>query len=212
MKRSKKLISLTFVAIFIAILFISSFAAKTYNSACVIVNCPLYSEPDFSSNKVLDCIVANEEIAFADDNAYTDENGVKWQKIKYLNHEGYIPYSNIYFTNKTESYEIQVVKAKINKMGDKVPLYKYYSDAEEPVLAINDGEKINLIVEQHSYYGEFRKVVYEGEFYFIKTENITAGLSYNQLLTVIIVSVFFGIVIITAIIIIVIRAKKVTFK
>ena len=43
-----------------------------------------------------------------------------------------------------------------------------------------------MVEKNNTSYGEYLKVIYDGEYYFVKSENVTTGLTYNQKLALII--------------------------
>ena len=206
------------LTIFIAIIFVAVFAfiasAYTYSgfSARLIISTPLYKEADFNSEKILEEIQSNEIIEIREEN-FKNSKGELWQKIVYNNvYEGYIPYGYIYFSTNNIGYTVQVVKARSMHIGEKINVYSYYTNDSEIIHTFTDGEKINLVVEQSKDYGDFSKVIIlkdgKGEIGFVKTENITAGLSYNQTIAVILTGGLIAILIIVGITVAIVMRKK----
>ncbi len=203
---TKKKYIISAIILMVAVIVFSFFASAYTNVyvAKVIISVPLYRDADFQSEIILEEIKENEilELVGAE---FKTADGEVWQKVKYNDiYEGYIPYSYIYFTTNNEGYTVQVVKAKSRYAGEKINAYKYYDDKSEIAYTFSDGEKVNIIVEQSKNYGGYSKIIVmndgKAEFAFIKTENLTAGLSYNQLLAVIIASGFAALLIIAGII------------
>lgn len=206
------------LTIFIAIIFVAVFAfiasAYTYSgfSARLIISTPLYKEADFNSEKILEEIQSNEIIEIREEN-FKNSKGELWQKIVYNNvYEGYIPYGYIYFSTNNIGYTVQVVKARSMHIGEKINVYSYYTNDSEIIHTFTDGEKINLVVEQSKDYGDFSKVIIlkdgKGEIGFVKTENITAGLSYNQTIAIILTGGLVAILIIVGITVAIVMRKK----
>lgn len=215
MWRTKKYKYITSGIVLITIAVLFSFLSSAYTNAYVaksIISVPLYKEADFQSDIVLKEIKENEILELIGTEFKTTD-GETWQKVKYNDaYEGYIPYSYIYFTTNNEGYTVQVVKAKSKSVGEKINAYKYYDDKSEIAYTFLDGEKINVIVEQSVNYGDYRKIIVmndgKSEFAFIKEENLTAGLSYNQLIAVIIASGFAVLLIMVGIIVAITVRKK----
>ena len=196
----------------VLVAFIASAYTFTEYNARLIIATPLYREADFNSDIVLEEIQGNEIIEIKEEK-FKNSKGELWQKIVYNKiYEGYIPYGYIYFSTNNLGYTVQVVKAKSMHIGQKINVYSYYDNDSEIISILTDGEKINLVVEQSKTYGDFSKIIVlkdgKGEIGFVKTENITAGLSYNQTLAIILAGGLTAILIIVSITIVIVMRKK----
>ena len=185
-RQRKKFFIMIITVLFVVFCLLSGAAATIDYTAKTIMDIPLYKEASYNSEKVLEIIKQNEPLDIVGETVI-DENGVSWIKVVYNSYyEGYIPSAYLYLKPGAEDYDIIVVKATGKSMSDEIKIYRHYDENSEVVAVLHDGEKINLIEEQDEIYGDFRKVVYNGEFCFVKAENITTGLTYNQTLAVII--------------------------
>jgi hypothetical protein len=117
-------------------------------------------------------------------------------------------YDYIYYSADNASYDITIKKATGLSMGEKIPVYDVCGEDGKTVGYLSDGEKVNVISEQNTDYGDYEKIVYDGEFRFVKSVNLTAGLSYNQKLAVIISCGVLGAVLIIVVTALFIHRKK----
>ncbi len=134
------------------------------------------------------------------------QNEILWQEVDYEKYNGYVLYNNLYVSMQNDTYTIKIVKATSANMGKDILLYESH-DTNSQSIAISDGTKLNLIVNDIDY-GIFSKVEYEGKAYYVVTAEITNGLSYNQTLAVIIVSALCGVILIIALVIIIKRKNR----
>ena len=72
---------------------------------------------------------------------------------------------------------------------------------------VHDGEKISVIDDGIDY-GAFVLIEYDGERYFIYSDNVTTGLSYNQLIAVIIIAGVAGLIIVVSVVLMIIKRRK----
>lgn len=206
MRKSLPAILLSIFAVMV--IFCVCFAAAPEKVNKILVNTPLYQAPDFASEKVLDEIKQNEVVQCVEEEVSVDENGREWVRITYSSKTGYVPKSYLYLSAGTEDSNFKVVKATGKSSSEKIKLYSYYQETSEVIGTVVDGEKLNLVSDGKTY-GDFSKIVYDGKECYVKTENITTGLTYNQRLALIIsVSLVCGLLLIGVISVIVFHKKK----
>ncbi|MGN0768596.1 MAG: SH3 domain-containing protein [Christensenellales bacterium] len=176
-------------------------------SVKTIIDTPLYSDASYESEVVLKRLNANETVEIIGE-VIRDTDNVAWIKVRYNSYyEGYVPYGYLYSKAGEAEYDIQVVRATGKSTSEEIKVYRYHDENSDVIAVIRDGEKVNVIIEQEQDYGEFRKIVCNGEFGFVKAENLTAGLTYNQKLAVIIAAGLVG-CLIAVVLIVVINKKK----
>ena len=107
-------------------------------------------------------------------------SGVTWQKISYTSLTGYVQSTALYKSYTNDDYTVTIAKVKSNSMGQDVALYSTHSETVGVDKYVHDGEKISVIDDGIDY-GAFVLIEYDGERYFIYSDNVTTGLSYNQL-------------------------------
>ena len=205
-KRLLALLVLCAVAVFCCVL-TSAFAPVT--AAKLILDTPLYSDASFDSELVSEKIQQNETVTLIGDSIY-DVNGNRWQKISIFDKEGYVLYNYIYFTKETIDYDVTISKVTATEMGERINVYRSYDENSEIIGTLTDGQKVDVLVDYSiSFdYGEFTRIIYEDEVGFVKTVNITTGITYDQKLAIILLSSILGALIVTAIVILVIRKGK----
>lgn len=203
----KKTAGLLIIAIIFAVFFIFSAATPIYYYR-ILLDSPLYADPDFESEKILNGIKRNEPVEVIGE-PISGGNEKEWVKIRYNEeYEGYIPYSYLYKSAGNEDYDLQVVKATGKSTSEEIYLYSYYDETSDVIAKLVDGEKLDLIIDGKTY-GEFSKVVYEGKTCFVKTEKITTGLTYNQRLALIIsAALITGLCFVGIAVVLFIRSKK----
>lgn len=207
--RAKRLIALLVLCAVVVFCCIITSAFTPITTAKLILDTPLYSDASFDSELVSEKIQQNETITLVGDSIY-DVSGNRWQKICIYDKEGYVLYNYIYFTKETIDYDVTIAKVTATEMGEKVNVYRSHYENSEIIGTLTDGQKVDVLVE-HSLsfdYGEFTRIIYEDEVGFIKTVNITTGITYDQKLAIILLSSVVGALIVTAIIILVIRKGK----
>ena len=99
-------------------------------------------------------------------------------------------------------------------MGENINVYRSHDENSEIIGTLTDGQKVDVLVDYSLSldYGEFTRIIYEDEIGFIKTVNITTGITYDQKLAIILLSSIIGALIVTAVIILVIRKGKMNKK
>ncbi len=209
-RRLIALLVLCIVAVFCCVI-ISAFAPV--NTAKLILDTPLYSDASFDSEVVSEKIQQNETITIIGDSIY-DVSGNRWQKISIYDKEGYVLYNYIYFTKETVDYDVTIAQVTATEMGEKINVYRSHDENSEIIGTLTDGQKVDVLVDYSlSFdYGEFTRIIYEDEIGFIKTVNITTGITYDQKLAIILLSSIIGALIVTAVIILVIRKGKMNKK
>lgn len=134
------------------------------------------------------------------------QNDIRWQQAEYEGYNGFILYNNLYVSLQNDTYTIKIVKALSPKMGQGILLYDSHDFASEHI-AVCDGTKLNLIINDIDY-GQFSKVEYNGKAYYVESAHITSGLSYNQTLSLIIVSAFAAVVLFIVLALVISKRKK----
>ena len=205
--RRHAIIILSIIMLVVFCFFSCGFSLEN-NVAKLIIDTPLYANCNLDSEFVLEKICANEAIELSGDE-FDAEDGLVWQKVIYnKNFTGYILSSYIYYTTDTSTSEIIIKKAYSRKMGEKITVYASHDENSEIIGSYEDGESVNTLIEQSVDYGEFTKILYNDEYAFVKTDNLTKGLSYNQKLAVIIASGVVGALIVIGIFSFLIYKKK----
>ena len=184
-------------------LFAGASAPANITSAWILLpETPIYASPSLDA-EVLHVCAQNEGVVIIGE---ATENGKTWKKVRYLNAvEGYVTEDALYYTSRSTLENIKVVKISPTKMGAKVGLYKIVT--EDPVLELSDGENVYLL-ESAADYGDFSIIEYNGEQYFVKTNEITDSLTYNQKVAIIIAAALIGVLISFFTIIILYKKKK----
>ncbi len=173
-----------------------------------IVKTPLYLDAAYDSDLVLEYINANETVEIIGE-TIKDADNVQWIKIKYNSfYEGFVPRGYLYSKAGEDEYDIQVVRATGKSSSEEIKVYRYHDENSEVIAIIRDGEKVNVIIEQEQDYGDFRKIVIGGDFGFVKAENLTAGLTHNQKLAVIIAAGVFAALVAVGVIVVINKKKR----
>ena len=207
MKNKTTAARISVITAIIAVVFCIFSAASPVYATKILLNTPLYQEASFDSETVLKEIRTNETVEKIGD-VVRDETGKEWIKVRYNErYEGYVPYGYLYQSAGTEDYDMQVVKVTGSSTSEKIPLYSYYDTNSEIVGELVDGEKLNLVLDDNSY-GEFSRVIFDGKYCFVKTSNITTGLTYNQKLALIISVALFVLLLAAGVVAVVIIQKK----
>lgn len=207
MRRKTTVACVTIIITVIAVVFCIFNAAAPVSHTRILLTTSLYKEADFDSEIVLKDLKANETVEKIGDKV-VGTDGKEWILIQYNGqYEGYVPNAYLYETAGTEDYDLIVVKVTGSTTTEEIPLYFYYDENSEIVGKLVDGEKLNLVKDDTSY-GEFSKVVYDGKYCFVKTNNITTGLTHNQKLAVIISSALFALLLVTGVVAVLIIQKK----
>lgn len=189
--RSKKtIIPFLIIVCFLCILLC---AAAKADKTKILIETPLYASPDFDGDVSLEKLLRNETVEIIGEKI--NVNGTDWYQIRYTTYEGYVPAGYVFFTVGTDDYKVVVEKISASSMSEIINVYSYYDETSDVVGTLVDGEKVNVVLDQEDY-GEFSKVVYNNGYYFVKKVNITTGLTYNQQIALIIVSVMIGLLVV----------------
>ena len=202
----KKILSALIVVVSVLSCVLLCAAAPThkYTYKVVLPETSLYSEADIQSN-VLQKLPKDAIVELIDEPFLIGD--IEWQKISYTNLTGFVASSSLYRSIKNDHFEVTRAKAKTTEMGVDIELFGTHSTDLPADKMIHDGESLRVINDGIDY-GEFRLIEYDGAYYFIKAENITNGLSYNQKLAVIIASCSLGVFISSALIVVLVRKKS----
>ncbi len=200
-------IAITFAIITVIAVFCTLCAAAPVNSyvyKTVLPDTPLYAETS-SESEVLIKIPQNAVVEIVGEKILTGET--EWQKVKYTAFTGYVRNDAVYRSVANDNYMVTPVTVVSEKMGEDIGLYDTHTSDAVAVKTVHDGEKVRLISNGIDY-GDYALIEYEGDFYFIRSSDITDGLSYNQKLAVIIAGCFVGALILVGIITIAVRKNK----
>ncbi len=200
-------IAITFAIITVIAVFCTLCAAAPVNSyvyKTVLPDTPLYAETSFES-EILIKIPQNAVVEIVGEKILTGET--EWQKVKYTAFTGYVRNDAVYRSVANDNYMVTPVTVVSEKMGEDIGLYDTHTSDAVAVKTVHDGEKVRLISNGIDY-GDYALIEYEGDFYFIRSSDITDGLSYNQKLAVIIAGCFVGALILVGIITIAVRKNK----
>ncbi len=165
---------------------------------------PLYAETS-SESEILIKIPQNAVVEIVGEKILTGET--EWQKVKYTAFTGYVRNDAVYRSVANDNYMVTPVTVVSEKMGEDIGLYDTHTSDAVAVKTVHDGEKVRLISNGIDY-GDYALIEYEVDFYFIRSSDITDGLSYNQKLAVIIAGCFVGALILVGIITIAVRKNK----
>lgn len=200
-------IAITFAIITVIAVFCTLCAAAPVNSyvyKTVLPDTPLYAETS-SESEILIKIPQNAVVEIVGEKILTGET--EWQKVKYTAFTGYVRNDAVYRSVANDNYMVTPVTVVSEKMGEDIGLYDTHTSDAVAVKTVHDGEKVRLISNGIDY-GDYALIEYEGDFYFIRSSDITDGLSYNQQLAVIIAGCFVGALILVGIITIAVRKNK----
>ncbi len=201
----KKTAFILLVAIVLAsVLLGASSPLDEYVYKTVLPDTPLYENTDFSSETLIS-VPHNAEVEVIGEPFFVGD--VEWQQVRYTVYTGYMPSGAIFKSIKNDVYDVIIAKASSTKMGDKIPFYYTHNINTEPAGYLYDGEQLRIIDDGIDY-GEFYMTEYDGNYYFVLKDNVTTGLSYNQLLALIISCSFAGAIIIAVVIVIVYRRRR----
>lgn len=128
-------------------------------------------------------------------------NEVYFYKVEANGIEGYILESDFYLARAEYVYDIEYKKVKSDSIYDTVKVYAYPSYDSEVLDSYKDGYKVSVIKSNFSHNG-FDKIVYLEGYAYIESDNLTNGLSRNQQLAVIIVSIVAAFIALTTILLV----------
>ena len=202
MKKTAIFILLT--AVLASVLLGASSPLNEYVYKTVLPDTPLYADSDFSSEELI-AVPHNAEVEIIGEAFFVGD--VEWQEVKYTLYTGFMPVTALYKSIKNDVYDVIIAKAASVKMGDKIALYLTHELKTTPAAYLFDGEQIRII-DNGIDYGDFYMAEYDGAYYFVLKENVTTGLSYNQLLALIISCCFVGVIIIAVVIVFVYRRRR----
>ena len=210
MKKGKRIgknrrVAIVVLAICLAVTLLCAAApVGTQYTYKAVMNFSLYETTDLTS-AVLVSVPQNAIVELSGNPVVVD--GKEWQKIVYSGLTGYTYLDNLYLSSKNDNFAFVVGKAKSVYMGQSIPLYSVHDEQAEPVRYMNDGENLRVVVDNVSY-GAFAKIEYDGEYYFIRSENVTNGLSFNQTLALIILGVVFVLTVVVVSVVVVLKRRK----
>lgn len=167
-------------------------------------NINLYQESSLESD-VLIAIPQNASVTAVGTAFYQGE--LLWQEIEYIPYKGYVLYNNLYISLHDDVVSLKIVKATTLIMGKVINLYESH-DVNAEKIEVCDGTKL-FMVNDGIDYGEFSKVKYLGNTYFVIKNNITTGLSYNQIIAVYIASSLCAIIVISVGTMIIYKKRKI---
>lgn len=163
----------------------------------------LYTTASLQNNVVI-ILPQNAFVTLIGEPFYQSE--LLWQEINYEQYNGFVLYNNLYVSLRNDTYSMRIVKATSKAMGQEIALYVTHDITSEHIT-VCDGTKLNLIVTDIDY-GNFSKVEYLGNTYYVISTEITSGLSYNQTIAVIISSALCGAVLIAVFLTVIIKKSK----
>ncbi len=183
-------------------------SAPVANNAWILLpDTEILSSPSYSSSVVYTCR-QNEEVVLEGE-PMVDVNGIVWRRVCYNDtYTGYVPQDMLYFTTRSTTESVRVVKISPEKMGAMVPLYRVIG--EDAAIELADGTNV-VLLETTADYNDYSVVEYEGQKYFILTKYITDTLTYNQKIAIIIAVAIVGIVV-SAVVVLSMYRKKVLNK
>ncbi len=171
----KKYLVVTLVLILVTLAVGTTFAVTTTHRA--LVPTKLYKEADFSSEILAD-IPKNQQLT-----QVTQLNDDWWQ-VTVFGKTGYVDNAAIYAT--TTTWETEYVDMRVDAGGfSKVVNVYYYPTQDSAVYTtLKDNVKLSVATDGVEY-GEFAEVKIDGEKYYIMDEDLTDGLTYSQIVAII---------------------------
>lgn len=168
-----------FVFIIIIIITMCCGAAST---KAIHPDTPIFEDSDFDSSIVF-YIPQNASVIIIEDE-FTIDN-TSWQKVQYGSYIGYVDASMLYQTENQTNLSVEQIKATSDKMGEKIKIYEANSAESDVITKVNDGTKLKKVINDIDY-GNFYEISYNDKRAFIKKDNTTTGLTYNQKIALII--------------------------
>ena len=202
--KKRTVLSMTIVLIITVVFLLCAAGQSEEKEYKAVLRFPLYKQADFDSDVLID-VSQNAKVEKVGEPFFVED--VSWQKVEYLSFTGYTLSINLYISDKNDNYRFTAVKAKSRYMGEAIGLYAAHTNSVPPEVYVNDGERLKLVNDSVDYSG-FSRVEYNGQDYFVYSDCITAGLSYNESLALIIVGSVVGAVAIGLLILLVIRKRK----
>lgn len=196
---------------------------KLYSEIPIMINGEVTVSDDENGNpRVSESIIIaeikkNEEIAIISETEYkVNDKGdgifaskeYTFRKIKFSNKEGYVFADMIYFSPNTQTNKIDIMRTKSSKLGEQIPVYASYEKGAEIITYLTDGQKVNVVVQDNVSFGDKTRILYNNGFVYINTNNLTFGLSLNQTIAIIVLSVTIGVTIIIFVVIALIKRRK----
>ncbi|MDR0697207.1 MAG: hypothetical protein LBF68_06750 [Christensenellaceae bacterium] len=184
----KKIMLIPLTVLFIVVLFYNysnSFAfANEEVIYCSYFETNVYIEKNTESI-IVGTLAPNEEISVVD--ITSTEDDTLWCTVNYLGLVYYVERDKLYEYRPSIIVKIYRMQTTVTKVGEDIMLYS--GPGEYDLLrTIKDG----VLVEVLGTAGSYTKIKYDQNTYYIKTKNITAGVTYYQRLAIIIslVSIF----------------------
>lgn len=197
-------LALVICTVFAVLLFGAAAPVEEYTYKAILPDTPLYADSDLGAD-ILIRIPQDAAVEIEGDPVMVGD--VEWQRVSYTSLDGYVVKSALYRSLKNDSYDVVIAKASAQKMGEDIYLYDTHLEGAPVAATLNDGEKLRIIDNGIDYDG-YLYVEYDGGYYFVRSEYVTTGLSYNETLAVIIAASFVGAVIIAAVIVFAVRKRK----
>lgn len=162
-------------AVFILLILValSSFYAPSFSleeDLRAVEDCPVYEEKN-SAGEIIYTLPKNQKVTVK---ATETVDSVTWYKIETTAGDGYVEASRLYNYRPPVVYTYRAARASAQKAGDSI--YLYSEPGGEAVETVYDGASITVIEEQ----GEYSVILYQNKKYYIKSENVSAGLTYYQ--------------------------------
>lgn len=192
------------VIVFTSALMCAAAPVNSYAYKAILPDTPLYASADLAA-EILIRLPQNAVVEPAGDPFVSGDT--EWVRVKYTSFDGFVVNASLYKSLKNDNFEVIIAKAAAKEMGEEIPLFDTHSSDAAAVRTVHDGEQLRIVTDGVDY-GEFVCVEYDGGYYFAYSFNVTTGLSYNQLLAVIISACFVGALIIAAVIVVVLRKRR----
>ncbi len=157
---------------------------KTYRA---LVPTKLYSSMDFET--AIADIPQNQ--AFSDVEQIDDS----WYKVTVFGKTGYVDKRAIYSTTTDLDFSYTTMRVDAGGFDTEVSLYYYPTQDSEIYTTLKDNVQLE-VAEGGIDYGDFSAVKYDGGIYYIMDQDITTGLTYSQIVAIIL-GVIGGILVVT---------------
>lgn len=189
---------LTLAIIVIALAGVSVTPAKAQETVRAAIKCPLYKNPDFSAEIVME-IPQNAEVITT---GSVDNGG--FVQTTYGNVTGYVQARNLYRTSDAIGSETITVRVTSEKLGALVEIKEFPMESKT-IAALKDGTKVEKVIGGVEY-GDYSEIIYEGKRAFVPTAYITDGVTYYQ--TVVIILCVAAFVLLVCAVAIIVYGKK----
>lgn len=190
-----KIVNLSIIIIIlIAIIVVGSLlvgpVAYALEDTRILVECQLFSAGNSSSEVKL--ILPQNAKVIPTGKTAVDANGLSFTEITYGNIAGFVATRNLYQTENTIGNKTVKAKITTKTIGETVAIYKYPMESDI-VANLKDGTHIEKIIDGVEY-GDYVEILYNNSRAYVKSTNVTEGLTYYQTIAVVLSVVAFALI------------------